>query len=441
MTMRSPRAAAARTIHRILSGESLSHFFHNTLSQLDEKRRPLCQELVYGTLREWPYLVAVSELYIDKPLRRKDQDVLALICIGMYELRHLRTPAHAVVAETVGDTQALRKPWAKGLVNGVLRAHQRCDGDTTEVPTSARHALPRWLFDSLSQRYPEQFEQIATAARAKPPMAVRVNRQHTGREDYAAVLAESGISVECDQACEDALVLVTPVDVGTLPHFAAGWVSVQDIAAQFAAGLLSPAPDERILDACAAPGGKACHILEQQPQLAELVAMDISESRQQRISENSERLRLTMTQLVGDARAPPETLEPESFDAILADVPCSATGVIRRNPDVKILRQASDIAFFADQQLAILQGLWPLLKPGGRLLYVTCSLLLEENDDVITRFAEAQDLNVARLTLPKGIATERGWQTLPELHGIDGLFFSLLEKPSDWPRESQTQRK
>ena len=243
------------------------------------------------------------------------------------------------------------------------------------------------------------------------------------------MLAESGISAESDQTYEDGLVLTTPIDVGALPYFAAGWVSVQDIAAQFAAGLLSPAPDERILDACAAPGGKACHILEQQPRLAELVAMDISESRQQRIHENRERLGLPMTLLVGDASAPPESLLQESFDAILADVPCSATGVIRRNPDVKILRQAGDITLFADQQFSILQGLWPLLKPGGRLLYVTCSVLREENDDVITRFAGTQNVNVSSLTLPQGIATEYGWQTLPEPHGTDGLFFSLLEKP------------
>mgnify|MGYP001192356553 FL=1 len=431
MTIRSTRAAAARTIHRVLSGESLNHFFHDTLLQLDENRRPLCQELVYGTLREWPYLVAVSEHYLDKPLRRKDQDVLALICTGMYELCHLRTPAHAVVSETVGDTQALKKPWAKGLVNGVLRAHQRRDSDKTEVSNSARYALPQWLFNSLAQQYPERFEQIAAAARSKPPMALRINRQQTGRDDYAAMLAESGIGAESEGTCEDGLVLTTPVDIGALPYFAAGWVSVQDIAAQFAVNLLSPAPDERILDACAAPGGKACHILEQQPQLAELVAMDISKSRQQRIHENRERLRLPMTLLVGDASAPPESLQRESFDAILADVPCSATGVIRRNPDVKILRQAGDIILFADQQLSILRGLWPLLKPGGRLLYVTCSLLREENDDVINRFAGSQNVNVSSLTLPKGIATEHGWQTLPEPHGTDGLFFSLLEKPSE----------
>lgn len=429
--MRTPRAAAARTIHRVLSGESLNHFFHDTLSQLDENRRPLCRELVYGTLREWPYLAAVSEHYLDKPLRRKDQDVLALICTGMYELGHLRTPAHAVVSETVSDTRALKKPWAKGLVNGVLRAHQRREGDTPEVAKSARHALPQWLFDSLAQQYPERYEQIAAAARSKPPMALRVNRQQTARDEYAAMLAESGISAESEQPCEDGLVLTTPIDVGALPYFAAGWVSVQDIAAQFAAGLLSPAPDERILDACAAPGGKACHILEQQPQLTELVAMDISESRQQRIHENRERLGLPMTLLVGDASAPPESLLQESFDAILADVPCSATGVIRRNPDVKILRQAGDIMLFADQQFSILEGLWPLLKPGGRLLYVTCSVLREENDDVITRFAGTQNVNVSSLTLPQGIATECGWQTLPEPHGTDGLFFSLLKKPQN----------
>ena len=442
MTMRSPRATAARTISRVLGGESLNHFFRDTLSQISEKRRPLCRELVYGTLREWPYLVAVSAQYLDRPLRRKDQDVLALICIGIYELDHLRTPAHAVVSETVGGTRELNKQWAKGLVNGVLRAHQRRDPNNKEgISTSALHALPQWLFESLIHQYPEQFLQIATAARSKAPMALRVNRRQAGRDRYTTILAEAGIGAESEHACEDGLVLTTPVDVGALPYFAEGWVSVQDLAAQFAAGLLSPQSGERILDACAAPGGKACHISEQQPQLVELVAMDISESRLQLIHENSKRLRLPMTVLVGDASAPPETLKPESFDAILADVPCSATGVIRRNPDVKILRQANDIAFFADQQFAILQGLWPLLKPGGRLLYVTCSVLRAENDDVIARFTRDQQMNVAGVALPTGIATEHGWQTLPKPHSTDGLFFSLVEKPSGLPNRAPAQRK
>lgn len=430
MKKHSPRAAAARTIYRVLGGESLNHFFHDTLSQLEERRRPLCQELVYGALREWPYLMSLSERYLNKPMRRKDQDVLALLCIGLYELDQLRTPAHAVVSETVSSTRELKKPWAKGVINGVLRAHQRNAANTTsDLTPSAQQALPDWLYNDLAEQYPDKLAQIAEAARSKPPMTLRINRQRTARDDYADILAEAGIDTSSEKAGDDGLVLASPIDVSALPHFADGWSSVQDLAAQYAATLLSPSPGERILDACAAPGGKACHILEREPELTELIAMDISEKRLERVHENSERLGLPMTTLVGDASTPPEALQPSSFDAILADVPCSATGVIRRNPDVKILRQPGDIASFADQQIAILEGVWPLLKPGGRLLYVTCSVLRAENDDVIARFAKDQRLNVGGITLPRGMATAYGWQTLPEMHGGDGLFFSLVEKP------------
>ena len=430
MTMGSPRAAAARTIYRVLCGESLNHFFHDMLSKLDERRRPLCQELVYGTLREWPYLISVVERYLDKPIRRKDQDIWALICIGIYELDHLRTPAHAVLSETVSSTRELKKPWAKGLVNGVLRTHQRQQPNWfDELTKPAESALPGWLYDSLAEQYPENIVQIAEAARCKPPMALRVNRQRTDRDHYAATLTEAGATVSTANAGDDGLVLSSPMDVAELPHFADGWASVQDISAQCAGALLAPKEGERILDACAAPGGKACHLLEIQPALKELIAMDISESRMQRIQENCDRLGLRTTMLIADASKPPAELLPESLDAILADVPCSATGVMRRNPDIKILRQAGDIASFTSQQLAILKGLWPLLKPGGRLLYVTCSLLEQENDSVIETFNLANDCTVENISLGQGLATKKGWQVLPHKTGGDGLFFSLIRKP------------
>ena len=169
MTMGSPRAAAARTIYRVLCGESLNHFFHDMLSKLDERRRPLCQELVYGTLREWPYVISVVERYLDRPIRRKDQDIWALICIGIYELDHLRTPAHAVLSETVSSTRELKKPWAKGLVNGVLRSHQRQEFNwSDELTKPAEYALPDWLYDSLAEQYPENIVQIAEAALQAP---------------------------------------------------------------------------------------------------------------------------------------------------------------------------------------------------------------------------------------------------------------------------------
>lgn len=218
------------------------------------------------------------------------------------------------------------------------------------------------------------------------------------------------------------------MDVTAVPGFLDGAASVQDSAAQHVAHILAPQPGERILDACAAPGGKACHLLELQPALQELIAADVSAPRLQRVLENSARLGVTLTTAVADASALPDALLASPFDAILADVPCSATGVMRRNPDIKILRQPDDIDGFAHQQLAILQGLWPALKVGGRLLYVTCSLLQAENDDVIARFAASGGVVVEPLQLPEGLARQHGWQTLPDPKGGDGLYFSLLRK-------------
>ena len=219
--------------------------------------------------------------------------------------------------------------------------------------------------------------------------------------------------------------------MSSLPGFFDGLVSVQDSAAQRVADLINPQPGERILDACAAPGGKACHPLERQPDLKELVACDASANRLQRVVDNTERLGLTSTVIEADARTLPSEIVSPGFDAILADVPCSATGVMRRNPDIKILRRTVDIRQFAEQQLAILQGLWPALKPGGRLLYVTCSILEAENDAVVKAFAQQHKVQIMSIVMERGISRDVGWQVMPEVDGGDGLYFSLLSKPAD----------
>ena len=428
--MSPPRAVAARIIGRVLAGQSLNRLLPDALDATDTAQRPLCQELVYGTLREWPCLTEVCVSFLDKPLRRKDQDVMALLCVGLYELQHLNTPSHAVVSETVNAARALKKPWATGMVNGVLRAFQRkADTANEALSRAAQFALPDWLYGELCVQYGDTAEQIALAARHRPPMTLRVNRLKSVRDDYLQILAEAGIEATPCSVSEDGIVLNRPVDVALLPGFAEGVASVQDSAAQLVAQLMAPKPGERILDACSAPGGKACNLLEHQPALEELVALDISESRLQRVVENSARLNLQLTPLVADASELPETLLAKPFDAILADVPCSATGVIRRNPDIKILREPSDIAAFATQQLAILEGLWPALKPGGRLLYVTCSLLVAENDDVIEAFASTHNAHTVAIELEAGVARRHGWQSLPDRDGSDGLYFAMLLKP------------
>lgn len=430
--MFSPRAIAADIIGRVLAGQSLNRLLPNALDAATIAQRPLCQELVYGTLREWPCLEEICLSFLAKPMRRKDQDIMALLCIGLYELEHLSTPVHAVVSETVNATRALKKPWAKGVLNGVLRAYQRQEGVAREaLSPAAQRALPVWLHTELCVQYEGTAEQIALAARHRPPMTLRVNQLKSTRDHYLRSLTEAEIEATPCAVSAYGVVLRRPVGVESLPGFSSGVASVQDSSAQLAARLLAPQAGERILDACAAPGGKACHLLELQPSIEELVALDISESRLQRIIENTARLDLRLTPLVGDARALPDTLLATPFDAILADVPCSATGVMRRNPDIKILREPDDIADFASQQLEILAGLWPALTTGGRLLYVTCSLLAAENDEVVSRFATEQGAHIDAVKLGTGEPRQHGWQILPDQHGGDGLYFAMLRKPAE----------
>ena len=423
--MSSTRAVAADIIGRVLAGQSLNRLLPDALDAAATSQRPLCQELVYGTLREWPCLEATCLSFLAKPLRRKDQDIMALLCIGLYELEHLSTPTHAVVSETVNATRALKKPWAKGVVNGVLRTYQRQESVAAEVLSpAAQRALPGWLHTELCAQYDDAAEQIALAARHRPPMTLRVNQLKSTRDDYLRQLTEAEMEATACDVSQDGVVLSRPVDVGSLPGFSEGAASVQDSAAQLVARLLAPQAGERILDACAA-------LLELQPAIEELLALDISEARLQRVIENTTRLDLRLTPLVADASELPEALMNKPFDAILADVPCSATGVIRRNPDIKILREPGDIAGFASQQLAILAGLWPVLKPGGRLLYVTCSLLAAENDEVVSQFATQYGAHTDAVTLGTGAPRQHGWQTLPDQHGGDGLYFALLRKPAE----------
>ncbi|MEH6635114.1 MAG: 16S rRNA (cytosine(967)-C(5))-methyltransferase RsmB [Halioglobus sp.] len=425
------RAAAARAIGEVLAGKSLNQVLPPMLAKVSERDRGLLQQLCYGTLRVGPRLQALLTQLLDKPLRDKDRDVYGLLLCGLYQLDGMRVPDHAAVAATVGATRDLKKPWAKGMTNAVLRRYLREReplGATLDEAAAACH--PPWLFYRLRKQWPALAATIIQANNQQPPMTLRVNSSQISRDAYLEILAAQGIEASPGKISPHAIVLSQPRDVLELPGFTAGQVSVQDEAAQVAGLLLAAGPGERILDACAAPGGKACHILELQPQLAQLVAMDIDEQRLQKIAENLHRLSLSATLLLADASEPAPLLEAVSFDRILVDAPCSASGVIRRHPDVKMLRRETDIPALADQQLQILLGLWPLLKPGGTLLYATCSVLDEENSQVIQRFLTAQGAG-AELCLPEvtwGEPVACGRQLLPTPEGPDGLFYALLRK-------------
>ena len=423
------RAVAAQTLARVLGGSTLNACLPAALDKVSARDRGLLQQLCYGCLRLYPRLQAQLTPLLDKPLRDKDRDIQALLLLGLYQLEAMRIPDHAAVAATVGATRVLRKDWARGLCNAVLRRYQR-EAETLagSLPAAAAAAHPPWLYDAIHREWPAQAEAIIHANNAPPPMTLRVNRQRLSRDDYREALRAAGLVATAGQLSADALTLAQPVDVAELPGFHAGQVSVQDEAAQLAAQLLPLAPGDRVLDACAAPGGKACHLLEHHPQLA-LTAMDVDPERLGRVRENLSRLGLQAELVTGDAAQPPAVLRLGQFQGILADVPCSATGVIRRHPDIKLLRRPADLAAMARQQVEILEGLWPLLATGGHLLYVTCSILATENHEVVMRFLQGhEDARLLELPVHSGQTRPAGRQWLPAADGSDGLYYALLRK-------------
>lgn len=439
------RASAARAIAQVLGGASLDAPLAQYGADLDPRDGALYRELCYGTLRQFQRLDAIVKRLLDRPLRNKEREVQALILIGLYQLSAMRIPAHAAVSATVDAAALLRKRQMGGLINAVLRRYQR-ESDTldSQLTPSESWAQPEWLWDALGREWPEHREAIAEASNARPPMALRVNLAKNSRDAYLQTLAAADIEATPGHLSEAAVVLAQAQEVSSLPGFELGHSSVQDEAAQLAAIFLDPKLGENILDACAAPGGKTGHLLEhalqqarEDNQTANVTAMDISGERLGRVQENLERLELSALLVEGDGANPPSEIKDTTFDAMLVDVPCSATGVIRRHPDIKVLRWDTDAAGFAEQQRAILDGLWPMLARGGRLLYVTCSLLREENSAVVEGFCrDTTDAGVEEIdaTMIPGdspnpcLKTGVGIQILPNAEGGDGLFFALLRK-------------
>ena len=419
------RSAAASLLDDVAQGSSLNHVYNRAERQVAESEQPFLRELVYGSLRLWPLYKGVTRQLLERPLKPKDSVLEALLIMAMYELDECATPDYASVSGAVDCCEQLGRPWASRLINGCLRRYQR-DKETLmqALGESERAALPGWLHKLLSKALPDQLSQLADASRHRPPFTLRVNPERISTDEYQALLREEGIEASAAGAC--GLTLVQPMPVSKLPHFQDGFVSVQDASAQLAALLLSPEPGMSVLDACAAPGGKACHLAELG---AQVTASDVSEARLIKVYENAERLDLAVDTVLSDGRNLQEVLALASFDAVLLDVPCSATGVMRRNPDVKLIRRKSDIGQFATLQSELLQSVWPLLKPGGRLLYATCSVLPQENDAVVGAFLDAEDTaRLLPLPIEIGETMTYGQQVIPsELNG-DGLYYSLLEK-------------
>ena len=429
----NPRLAAARALTAVLAGKaSLGSSLPAQLDKVAARDRGLAQDLAFGAARWQPRLSLLIDKLLQKPLKASDRDVEALLLIGLYQLLHTRIPAHAAISETVGCAASLKKPWAKGLLNAVLRAAQR-DGSALLAQMDndpvVRSAHPRWLQKALKAAWPEHWEAICAANNAHPPLILRVNRKAVARNVYQQQLEDAGIAVATCRFSEDGLRLLAAQDVPSLPGFAEGLVSVQDEAAQLAAGLLQLAPGQHVLDACCAPGGKTCHLLELQPALAEVVGLDLEEKRLQRVQENLQRLQLQARLLAGDARATKVWWDGQLFQRILLDAPCSATGVIRRHPDIKLARQPADIAALAELQSELLDALWPTLEEGGILLYATCSILPEENSDNIGRFLQrTPDAVELKIDGAFGLEQAHGRQLLPQIDGHDGFYYAKLQK-------------
>ena len=430
------RAAAAQVVDAVITaGKSLDTALPDYEAQVAGEERALLRLLCYGSLRHhWRLQFWIGRL-LDRPLKPKDGVINALLAIGLYQLTGTRIPNHAVVSQTVEASRLLRRPKLAGLLNAVMRRFLREDIASTAPDTAeAAYDHPQWLIDAIRNDWPDQGDAILAANNARAPMWLRVDAARSTARDYVQMLQDAGLAAEAFDAIDGAVKLTEPAPVEALPGFAEGLVSVQDAAAQLAAPWLLRRNGGRVLDACAAPGGKSGHLLELGGGDIDLTCLDRDAKRLKAVASNLDRLGRSATLLCGDALTPQSWWTGSAFDAILLDAPCSATGVIRRHPDIKLLRRASDIAPLAALQRSLLDSVWPLLAPGGRLLYVTCSVLAAENDEVLRPFIEAttdareddalQNNNIRDLMQRKAC----GFQVLPGTAAMDGFYYACLEK-------------
>lgn len=428
------RAAAANVLFQVVDkGQSLSHALPAAQKTIRPRDQALLQEICYGALRYLPRLESIANELMDNPLKGKKRVFHHLILVGIYQLSFMRIPSHAAVAETVEGTKTLRGTNLSGLINAVLRSYLRNQEELDALAVShnaGKYGHPSWILKLLQESYPQQWQAIIEANNSKAPMWLRVNRQHHTRAEYQQLLDAADISYTLHPQAADAIKLDSPCDVALLPGFDQGWVSVQDAAAQLAIDYLTPQEDETILDCCAAPGGKTAHILEH-TENTEVVALDSDPTRLNRVHDNLQRLQLKADVICGDARYPQQWWQGDQFDRILLDAPCSATGVIRRHPDIKWLRRANDIEALAELQREILDAMWQQLKPGGTLVYATCSITPQENalqvKDFLARTADAQ--------LQGSDPQQPGRQILPGEEDMDGFYYAVIRK-SVTPKEA-----
>ena len=422
------RAAAARVLDQVLHrGRSLKAALAVALPRIEDPRdRALLEAIVFAALRRRAHYDAALAAWMPRPPGRRDAPLRALLHAGFAQLDGLRLPPHAAVAATVEAARSLGRAHQSGLVNALLRRAIR--EPMPDVDPAA--TWPRWLREALARDWPGELDAIVAASAMPAPMWLRINRRQDTVADYHARLRDAGIEAAVDAACVDGLRLDTPVPVASLPGFDAGLASVQDGSAQLVADALAPAPGARVLDACAAPGGKAAHLLERDPALR-LLALDVDARRLRRVGDNLERVGVAAGASLREADATRVATwwDGVPFDAILLDAPCSATGVVRRQPDILLHRRATDIEALATQQAALLDALWPTLAHGGALLYATCSILRRENDVQVAAFlARTPDASLQPLDARFGRDTGQGSQRLPGEQGMDGFFYARIKK-------------
>ncbi len=401
----------------------------------DLRERKLAQELSYGVLRWDLQLRAILAPFLHKPLKSRDSIIMALLLIGAYQIRQMRTPEYAAVSSTVEAARYFGRPWATSLLNGILRNLTRQDDVLSKIINQSetiKYSHPEWMLRRLQKDWPEDWPTILKNNNRPPELALRVNQRKISREDYLLKLKNEGIPAIASRLSGQGIMPSHSVNPALLPGFTQGEVSVQGIAAQQAVYLLDLKPGCLVLDACAAPGGKTAHILETEPELTHMIAIDTTSKRINLLESTLRRLELLSEKVEiidCDITCIKKWWNGQHFDRILLDAPCSATGVIRKHPDIKYHRTEEDIDLLVEKQREMLIALWPLLASGGRLVYVTCSTFRQENQEQISWFlSQQQDARELPIDAPWGRRVEPGRQILPGEEGMDGFYYACLVK-------------